>query len=328
MRRGADVELRSTPPGIFETIATAMSALLIQPLPFVVPVLVDLYLWGGVRLSPAAVVNPFRHWLLAQNGVDATQLAGPLDTLERLGRVGDLSTILGWFLPSLFVDGGRNGNAEIWRRPSIDPGRVAVTIIVALLLVLAGVWVAMLFAVMLARVVRGYSLLDIRLLKASGVATVRYLGFLALLAIAIGIVLVPSAVVGVLFLLFSMEAIPVLVATLLVPLMIVAYVFLAFVGDAIVLVGVGPLRACSLSFGVVRRNVWASIGLLLVVVIASGAIARLAGYLAGDIPGVALAVAGYAFVATGLALARMQFFYDRLGRWRADLIVIPQPVSS
>jgi hypothetical protein len=322
MQRGASVKERSAPPGIFETISVAVSSLIAQPLPLLLPIVVDLFLWGGPRLSPASLTEPLRRWLLDQRGVDAATVA---DRLESIGRSGDLAVILGLFVPSIF-GGDPAGGTVPWVRPTVDPGGAALTLALALLLFVASVWGAMALGAMLARVVRGRSPVGDGWLRASGVAALRYLGFLALVALVVAAVVVPSSIVGAAFLVAGLDVLPLIASLLIVPA-IAAYVCLAFVGDAIVFAGVGPLRACSLSFGVVRRSPWATIGLLLVLLIVSAGVARIGGGLADSLPGVALAIAAYAFVATGLALARMQFFSDRLRRWRADLVPPIQPAA-
>lgn len=323
MQRGASADKRTAPPGVFETIAIAMSALLVQPLPVALPVAVDLYLWAGPRLSPAALLEPLR-WLAAQDTANAG-LVEQVEQLEGLARTGDLATIVGWFVPSLLAVAGQADRFAPWQRPSIDLANVGLTLALAAGLILAGVAIAMTFTVMLGRVVRGVSPVGDRFARAAGLAAIRYLGFLALvLAVALAVV-VPAAIAGAVLLLFGLDLLPLLVVAGAAG-SIVAYVVFAFVGEAIVLAEVGPLRAIALSFGVVRRNPWATLGLLLVLVTVSAILPRLVGSWTTTAPGLAAAIAAYAFVATGLALARMQFFYDRLRRWRADLI--PQPVAS
>jgi len=317
--RGANQEARVAVPGIFETIAVAMSALLIQPLPLVVPVAIDMYLSAGARLSPAGLLDPVRRWVATQENVADVQISGPLDALDRLSRTGDLAAIVGWFVPSLLVDGGRAAGGEVWSRPSLDLGGAMGTLGFAFLLLLVGIWGAMAFGTMLARVVRGRSPLGDHFVRDSGIAGLRYLGFLALVVSVLVVILVPSSVLGAVMLVFGIDIVSVLVTLLLLPA-VAAYVCLAFVGEAIVVAKVGPLRACALSFGIVRRNAWPTLGFLLVLLIASAGLARLGAQMADSAPGLLLAIAAYAFVATGLALARMQFFYDRLRRWRSDLI--------
>ena len=316
MQPGVGVEARSAPPGVFETIATAMSALLAQPLPLALPLAVDLYLWGGARLSPASVLAPLGRWFAGQDGTEAGALAKGLDGLA---RTGDLAAILGWFVPSLLAGVDRTDLFTAWRQPSVELGNGALTLILAVLLILAGVMAAMTFGVMLARVVLGRPLLGDRFARASGMAALRYLGFLALAVLAIVCLIVPAAIAGAVFLVVGVNVLPLLGAALMLPAAAAA-IALAFVGEAIVLAEVGPLRAISLSFGVVRRNPWPTIGLLLVVLTVSVTVPELVGRLTETALGLAVAIAAYAFVATGLALARMQFFYDRLRRWRADLV--------
>ena len=322
MQPVAGVGAQSAPPGVFETIAIAMSALLARPLPLAFPLAVDLYLWGGARLSPAGLLAPLGGWFARQDGAEAAGLA---DWLERLARTADLAAIVGWFVPSLLAGTNRADLFAAWPRPSVDLGGAALTVAVAGLLVLVGVVAAMTLAVMLARVVRDRSLLGDRFARASGIAALRYLSFLALTALALVVLVVPAAIVGAVFLLAGVNIMPLLGAALTIPA-VAAAVALAFVGEAIVLAEVGPLRAIALSFGVVRRNPWPTVGLLIVLLIVSVTVPQMVGRLTETALGLAVAVAAYAFVATGLALARMQFFYDRLRHWRADLI--PTPVAS
>jgi hypothetical protein len=312
---------RAAPPGVFETIALAMSALLVQPLPLVVPIAVDLYLAAGARLSPAPLLDPIRRFVAAQGGEAGSE---GVEALNRLARTGDLTAGIAFFLPSLVVDGGA-GAAALWDRPSVSLGGAASALALGVLLLLAGVWLGMALASMLVRVLRGRMPVGDRFLRASALAALRYLGFLALVAAAVVAVVVPVAIVGAVFAVAGVDVLSLLVAALIVPV-VAAYVCLAFVGEAIVIAEVGPLRACSLSFGVVRRNLWPSVGLLAVLLIASLGLARLGGEMAGNPPGLVLAIVAYAFVATGLALARLRFFDDRLRRWRGDLV--PPPMST
>jgi len=321
--RGSGHEANAA-PGIFDTIAVAMSALLLRPLPLLVPIVIDLYLSAGARLSPAGLLDPIRRWLASQGNVADVQITGPLEALDRLSRTGDLAAIVGWFMPSLLVDGGQTAERAVWSRPSLDLGGALGTLGFAFVLLLLGIWGAMAFAAMLARVVRGRSPLGDHFVRDSGIAGLRYLGFLGLVLLALIVILVPSSIVGAVLMAFGIDIVSLLVTVFLAPA-VAAYVCLAFVGEAIVVANVGPLRACALSFGIVRRNVWPTVGFLLVLVIASAGLARLGAQMAGSASGLLLAIAAYAFVATGLALARMQFFYDRLRRWRADLIPAMAP---
>ena len=323
MQRGPKRGARPAAPGIFETIALAMSLLLVQPALILFPIIVDLYLWFGARLSPESVARPLGRWVLRQ---DATEAADIAETLDRLARTGDLAAILGLAVPSLLAFTDRAEVAFLWERPDVDPGSAALTVGMAGVLVLAGIWTTMLFRVLLARVVRGRALFKDQLLRDVTKAAIRYLGFLALVLAAILLVLVPAGMLAAVLGVLGLNLAPLLVMLVLVPAL-AATLALAFVAEAIAIAEVGPLRAMTLSFGVAWRSLWPTIGLLLVVLIVSATVPRLVSDLTGSALGVALAIVVYGFIATGLALARMQFFYDRLRRWRAEVIPPVMPAK-
>ena len=323
MQRRVGVERGGAPPGIFETIATSLSALLERPLLFAIPITLDLYLWGGVRLSPAALTEPLARWLDEQGGADAEWM---VDALGRLGATGDMMALIGWLVPTLVAAVDSDDLFELWSRPDVVPSNAWLVLALIPLLLLVAVGLGMVFGVTLAGVVRDRTLRPASLIRAAVLAAIRYVAFVALVVAVIAAVVVPAAIGSAIFLAVGVNVLPLLGTALALPA-VVAAICLAFVGEAIILAEVGPLRAAYLSFGVVRRNVWPTIGMLAVLVIVTASLPRLFAAVTGTAPGLAVAVLGNAFVATGLALARMQFFYDRLRQWRADAIPTVVPAS-
>lgn len=304
------------PPGIFETIAGAMSVLLIHPWTLLLPIALDVYLWLGARLSPAALTRPVARWIDDQGGADAEWL---VEVLGRLGTSGDLTVLVGWLVPSLVAGIDRADLAGAWSRPTLSMGSAPLVLLVGLGLLLIAVAAGMAFAVLLAGLVRERRFVFPRMARAAAVATLRYVGFLALIGAAIVGVVVAASLTALVALVIGVNLLPVLGLLLTLPALAAALA-LAFVGEAIVLAEVGPLRAVYLSFGVVRRYPLATVGLLMVLLVVAASLPRLASNVTTTWPGLVVAIVVNGFVATGLALARMQFFYDRLRRWRVDLI--------
>ena len=300
-------------PGVFETIATAASALIAQPWLLLLSIVVDVYLWLGVRLSPAAIALPLRQLAAGQPGAEAAWLT---EGLTESAQSGDLAVVVGLFIPSLVTGLGTSALPGPWPRPVLDPGGLGASVLLAVGLAIVGVTGLMTLGAMLARVVRGVSPLGDRLARSAVLATARYLAFQLMAVLAIAILVVPASLVGGLLLLFGLNLMPLilLVCSLLA---ITAVVVFAFVGEAILVAEVGPLRAMALSFGVVQRNPWTTLGLLAVLWIVLLTVPELVGRLTETSLGIALAIVTYAFVATSLALARIQFFADRLAYWRA-----------
>ncbi|MDP9366446.1 MAG: hypothetical protein M3Q10_19850, partial [Chloroflexota bacterium] len=266
MQREADAKTTTAPPGIFETIALAVSALLVQPLPLALPIVVDAALWAGPRLSPASVVDPVGRWLADRNVEGQESWSEPLAALSGSG---DVAAIVGFFVPSIlgFVD-----TAAPWSPASVVPGAGATLALVPVLF-LVGLWGGMLFSTMLARIVRGGSPLAGGWLRAATVAALRYLGFWALVVLAVGLLLVPTALAVAISAVVGLDG---LLLAVLVPVALVAFLGLLFVRDAIAVAAVGPLRACALSVGVARRHPWPTIGLLAVTLVGAGGLGNLA----------------------------------------------------
>jgi hypothetical protein len=313
MQRGVSAGARDAIPGIFETIAAAMSLLLVQPVLLALPLVVDLYLWLGARISPEQVLEPMLGVLSTQRSVEAEALT---TSVRGLSEHGSLVELLGFFIPSLVGSVGAQNLAAPWPRAAVDPGGIWATLLLALGFGLLGAVCLMTLQVMMAQVIRGGPPLGAGVGRLIGVATLRYLGFLALLIPVVVLVVIASTLVASLMSMINV-ALASLVVLAVVVLAVAAVILLTFVVDAIALAEVGPTEAVELSAGVVRRYPWGSIGLLLVTGVSLVTLPELVRRIDTESVFVVLVtMILFAFVATGLALARMQFFADRLRQWR------------
>lgn len=317
MQRGVSAGTRGATPGIFETIATAMSLLLVQPFLLVLPLVVDLYLWLGTRITPERLLEPLLGVLSLQSTLEAETLG---DSVRAMSQHGNLIDLVGFFIPSLIGSVGAQNLASPWAKSVIDPGSAALTLFLALGFVLVGAVCLMTLQVMMARVVRDGAPLGPGAGRMIGLATIRYLGFLALLIPVMVMAVIAGSLVASFVSVINMFLASLVVMAIVV-LIITAAIMLSFVVDAIALAEVGPARAVELSAGVVRRYPWASIGLLLVTGISLLTIPELVQRIDTEsIVAVIVAMLFFTFIATGLALARMQFFADRLAQWQPDQV--------
>jgi hypothetical protein len=317
MQRGASAESRGTVPGIFETIAAAMSLLLVQPLLLAVPLVIDVYLWLGSRITPARMLEPLAAVLDTQTSLEAETLRATINSLSQEGNLVDL---VGIFVPSLAGSVGTQNLTAPWARNVIDPGSAGVSFLLALGFLMIGALGLMTLMVMMARVVRQGSALGQGAGRMIGLATVRYLGFLAILIPVMLMAVIAGSLVASLASVISVFLASLVVMGVIILVFTIA-ILLSFVGDAIALADVGPARAVELSAGVVRRYPWASIGLLLVTSVSLVTIPELVLRINLDSALlVIVAMVLFAFIATGLALARMQFFADRLAQWQPGLV--------
>lgn len=95
-----------------------------------------------------------------------------------------------------------------------------------------------------------------------------------------------------------------------------AYIYVGFTPEAIVIGRHGPLRAIYHSVNLVRRNLAATLGLLLVSIVITSGLAVVWRQLAATPLGLTLALAGSAYIGSGLSAARMEFYRERMARWK------------
>ena len=292
-------------PGVFATVAAAFTLLLASPLPMLLPAAVDLWLWRAPRISPEGVAEPLAALLAASPNAD-TRLA---DAIVRWGQTGDMAAIVGWFVPSLLAGLDVAPMAGLGERAVLQPGGASIPLAIVMLLLAA--FGVMTFKTMLARVIAGQRVLDAALPSEAWRNGLRYLAFLGLAAGAVVAIAVPVAAALALLGVMGVNLLPLfaLAASMAV---FAGAILLAFVGEAIVLRGAGPWQAVRLSAGVVQRHTASTAGLLVVLWVALVSLPPLLASIAFNALGVALAIAVYAFTATGLALARMLFVRDRL----------------
>lgn len=298
--------------GVIETLADSLSLVLVYPMVALLPLLIDLGYWSGVTISPESLLARF---------------SGLRDVAQTLGMGEDIAPILAASMPSL-LNGHREDVFAAWSTTELSPGSWQTALMTVVALVLASSVLAVLFRVPLALVVRHDQRSPSAFARAIGLAWVRLLGLVALMLGIAVLVASPLLVVTAFFLIVGINIAPLLVAGLSIPA-IAAAVYLAFTPDAIVVSEVGPLRAIYLSFNVVRRNFWATIALLASVVLISEGL-RVLWLSQVDTPiGLLIGVLGNAFVGTGLALAAMQFYSDRLRRWlpETDTQTGPTPAN-
>jgi hypothetical protein len=290
-------------PGVVETIANGLSLVLVYPALIAIPLLADALVWIGLRVSPQALV---------------AESASTADVLESLGLESDLLRLGSLFVPSLLTwvdrdalftsgDGGALVLGSWW---SVSLAIVAI--------VLVGALVYAAFRVPLAYVVRRQTLRPLAVGRSVVLAWLRLLGLAALVAAVTALMIFPLAVAGGLLYLVGVNAAPLLTAAVAVP-GVVALVYLYFAPVAIAVSEVGPFRACYLSFNVVRRNFWPVLGLIGSILLISSGLPVLWLSRADHPIGLLIGVFCHALVSTGLVLASMQFYTDRLGRWQRSL---------
>lgn len=299
-------------PSLIETITQGFEA--VNRRLWVVPILfvLDLFYWLGPRISLQPLIDRLIRLSQALNAQSQEPLGQQM--VEQLRTAGD-SVNLGRF--ELLNWTNTLMQSITAPAPPIAPITWQITSIGALLgvvtlLHLLAVVVIMVYLIPLADVIRGAPL---ALPSPRRVGKI-FVSLLGVIGIVLGIMLlfcIPFALL-ISFTTLLSPALGSLVASLwlafLVWLMFTAY----FSFDAVIVSGVGPIRALLTSLFIVQRSFWAAIGLYLIGRLILTGMNVIWQLLSASGFGLVVAMAGSAYISCGLAAAHLIFYRDRLTR--------------
>lgn len=280
-----------------------------------IPVVVDILLWLGPRLSPRPlVVRAFEDIsrlsarFAAEGAADAAQTWR--EVAEQLGSINLLGVITWWQVPT--VVGFRPIPAP-WPTPTLVVEGWPLALGLLLGLGLVGLLLASVYLGGLASAVRGEGL------RPAGFAALALRGWgrlivLVLLGLAGLTVMGVPVFIAVTFLNLVSPALAEAVIWLWAVVLIWANIYLFFVHPAMFVSDLGPVEAIKASVGLVRRNFWSAVGLILLFYLISVGMSIIWNALMVGWAGVVLAAAGNAAVVSGLILGVMAFYLDRSGR--------------
>jgi hypothetical protein len=290
---------------LVDTISAGYRTLNRRPLVLAIPAALSAYLWLGAPIGLGSLAEELRLALVDAAGAIGAEQAAREELVRGL-LASDLRVALAWlnFVPVLAPRGDAGAAAAIGLRGPLE--LIAAVVLVNLLALL----VSSLFLTTLGEALQGERPQIWQRLRRSGrVARDICLALLALTGVGL-ILALP-------FLAISVIVIAIMPgATLLVLLgwyiaLFWAYVYTGFAPEAITVGRAGPLRALYKSVHVVRRDLGGTLGLLLLSFVIASGLGVVWRQLAVSPPGLALAIIGSAYVGSGLAAARLQFFRDR-----------------
>lgn len=295
---------------MIETIGTAYSQLVSRPYIILAPILIDLYLWLGMRISAGPLARKLSNELDAVPFV-GDNLAGFVEGREgyNLFELASMQILPTLRMPTFLPLGADDELTTLggWQPDTSSP---AWWIVAALIPVLAsaGYVVGAEFFIWLFDVVRGRAhSVDPR--RAVRTAWELFLW----LAIGIGLLLLATGplLIGQLV---SVEAgagaSPFLALIALIPAG-VAFVLFFFSIYAIVVDQISAIEAYRASYRLVRRNLGASLGFIAIYIVITSGFPLFWGVLLTDPAGTLLAIIGNAFVASGIIAAAMLYYDER-----------------
>lgn len=312
-------QTQSKPLGVIDAIQRGFDLINHRLWLLLIPVLLDLFLWRGPRLSPAPWVHTRLDALLAQPELSAELPSDFLLMLEQTRMLADglnlfaLLTGLVTGLPSFMARLATSAVAPTLTITETWQVLLAVVVLIPIGLFIGSIWLALIVRAMQAE-------------TAGWGATLRRAGWLWL---NLGLYLagLTAALVGgsgffalsltFLLLLLGSGGLSILGWASLFFFWLVLWVGigLSFVVSAIAVDGVNVARAVWRSLNVVTRNFPATIGLLLIGLLLTEGFARIWLRLSDRNWGVPLGMVGYAYIGTALVAAGFYFYQARYQHW-------------
>lgn len=305
---------------IIETLSAGFTVVHRWPWLIGFPVLIDLSFWQGPRVSVAPVVegalawyegfvqrNPGLAGVAAEGSEQALKQARDLS--EGLAQ-GNLLHLLAWHVPSL-VSGVGTVLGEAALLPQWQISSLPMALLAALGLLIIGLLGTALYLGAVALGVREGGISGTLYLNVVRLGWLRLMGFYALIvggALPAGFVALLVMGIGGLF----SPVVLSLLSTLVLSLFLLAALYLAFADEAIFVSDAGSWQALRQSVGLVARFFWSALAFLLLSnIIAAGLTIVWVRLFAVHPAAAVAAIAGHAYIATGLAAAAMVFYRSR-----------------
>ena len=291
---------------VTQLMADGVNIVLARPLLVLIPLLVDLHYLLGWRIT----LRP----ILARLGasVESTNWSGSERVGDFLAHVGtlDVAGIVAILVPSFLGGSNREGLYAPVSHGSlrIDTWAFGVGAVVAMIVVAAGVYA--LFGLWLADAgisrnrsweqrLRQAPITGLRILGLAGLI----FGLMLLLMLPIGLAWAATAIAGA-----QMQG---LFLPLIAIVAITVIVLFYFAPEALFVAGTGPVDSMRLSAQVVRRHIWPTLAFAVATLVVSAGLTELWERMAGNPPGMLLAILASAFIGCSLAIAAMLFFNER-----------------
>jgi len=310
--------------GIIDSISAGYAAVNRRFEILLIPVILDLYLWLGPRISIGGMVRGWVTQLAPPPGAGGEYDAAIQDAQALLIEGGNAFNVFSVATPGFLgvpglIGGGEAGLAALGISQRVIELRslgLLAALVLGLLVLSALLGAA--FLELLATEVRreGRSApgvpgrilkLWLRLLKLGA----------AILAVALVLGIPGSFAIGVVMMISpAVASLLIGVAWVIVFWMAIYVIFLI---QSLVINETGLRKAIYLSLNVLRRNIWPAIGLIVVVQLISMGMPIVWGFLTRHPVGTPVGIVANAYIGSGLTAALLVFYRDRFNKWIAQV---------
>lgn len=277
-----------------------------QPWVILIPILLDLFYLFGPRVSIAPVVSQFVTTPTFARSFGAESPASAIALAEETNLLGLLSPG-GLTMPTIVptLPGLARGAYTM-----LDTLSAAVAVGIGALLF--GALIGATYQTIIAQQSRDGELSPLDIPRDSIVAWARLIALAVLVVIAALLLTLPFGFIAAIARM-AVPGLEGLVLAIVGTLALVAQLYLYFTSDAILISRAGPIQAIRHSIAVVQTGVWSTLLLAILITASLIGMALLWSALAAQASwGLALAIVGNAYIASGLVAAKMLFFQERI----------------
>lgn len=294
---------------VIDTLSEGFSAANRRPWIVAIPMLVDLLLW----LGPKVTIGPHLAGSL-ESGLPQQYSGYGALIRQTVSGFNLLSLLAVVYLPSLVTRLDHPAAVGLVSNLAINSaGRL---LLLAALTLLAGLWLSCLYLGLVAQVVRDGTTNA----RVMAVLVWRYwrrlIGFLALLILLLGLAAIPIGLIYTILASLSPTA-GEFVAFIVQIALIWALVYLFFAVQALMLSDARPMRAIRLSVTVIANNFWAALALIGLTFLITLGLPLAWQVIAATPAGVVAGIVGNAYIATGVTAAAFLFYKERVERLNA-----------
>ena len=313
---------------IIDVLTTGFNTVARRVWLIVIPIALDLFMWLGPKISIARLVRRLEPLLTPQAGMnlstsDAHTLAMSRDALLEMGEHFNLFSLLSnTFLgvPNLMVVGPTDALSNQASLGEVANGWVGLGLVVVFVLI--SVVIACVYLDLLAQIVKNKSVrfegMPRRVLSIAG--QIVALGVIILLIILV--LILPVSICLTLIALISQGLAMMLLGLLSMMVFwgsILVMIYLFYAIDAMFINESGLFQSLWNSMVMVRRNLWPTLGLILLTNVINAGLMLIWQRLTFAPWGTLIAILANAFVGSGLVAAIMIFYKDRYQKWQEEL---------
>lgn len=303
-------------PGVIDTIGLGFERLIARPLVIIVPVLIDLYLWLGLKVTAEPLTLRLADWLGDSGGAgDRVADFGGFNVLEFVSF--QLPTQRLPTLMPLLSDPAQLGLPGVGEETTVSWWLVALVGALALLVsyLIGAVYLRWLSATTSGAPFQVHLRLELR-------TAARLLGWALQCALLFALVALPFIAASVALTAGGAGLSGLLFAVALLPLAW-GFIFFFFSALAIVVDSTTAIESFRRSYRVVRSYFWQALGFIVAFMLVTGGFPFFWRFLLNAPAGVAIAIIGNAFIASGMLAAAMLFYRDRA----AELQLADEPLG-